>query len=269
MSQNYYNSNFLDEAGNYQVDETIQSVESDYSQQEEANLVVNEAIRRIEQAKLYEALLRNSLFDPSTGRPEIIAVVEKEMKGFILSRLEHLLGIKPAAQESQAVAVDLPFTEEQVSALKALADRMLTKQPAPTMQTVSEPTIKPLASTSPSAPTAPIRAVSAPAARQPQVAQPRPAQAPAKAPAAQKRPGRKKSQNVSEFTGQDYSQSAGDPEVAARRLPMPSADQMNAMAAVEAQRNQASIGGAMSREGQILQSAVLLAQKQNSHVSEE
>lgn len=91
---------------------------------------VNEAVRRIQVAKLYEALLTQRFFaEGSTRDPEIQDSVEEEIKGFILQRLEELLGIR----QLQHNHVPQAFDDEQIQALKAVADRALRRNVSPTV----------------------------------------------------------------------------------------------------------------------------------------
>lgn len=105
--------------------EEFSDEQQDYASNEQTEEVLNEAIKRIEQAKLYETLLKHQLFASGSARPEIMATVETEIKQFILSRLEVLLGIKPA--QTQAAQSEI-FSEEETTALKALASRLIQKE---------------------------------------------------------------------------------------------------------------------------------------------
>jgi hypothetical protein len=132
----------------YNQNETIDDIVEDSLQE---TMVLSEAVKRIEQAKLYETFLKHKLFAEGSARPEIIQIVETELKQFILSRLEILLGIKPEKptpnQQVQSI-----FTDEEINALKQLAGRVLQKTTQPTINPVQnsapqnislEPQIKP------------------------------------------------------------------------------------------------------------------------------
>ena len=139
----------------------------------------SEAEARIEQANLYQALLKANLFAPNSARPEIIEVVSKQFKGFIKSQLEILLGIRPEAQ--QAVAVKSPFSEEETDALKQFAAHMLAKKSGTPQQ--AQPTVvKPVPVITPVVRTAPAPA--APYVKPVQARQAQPAPRPAPRPQA-------------------------------------------------------------------------------------
>lgn len=105
---------------------------------------LNEALRRIEQAKLYEALLSHDLFSEDSASPEIAEIVRAEISEFIQTRLEVLLGIRQ--DSSSGYAYESPFEEEEIVALKALAARALNAPSRPSQP--SQPTIIPVATQS-------------------------------------------------------------------------------------------------------------------------
>jgi hypothetical protein len=107
------------------VDQVFDSIMQP-SQANQTASVLSEAIKRIEQAKLYETLLKHSLFGEGSARPEIIEAVQSEIRIFALNRLELLLGMK-APQEQRQVQVKSPFSEEEVTALRALASRVISR----------------------------------------------------------------------------------------------------------------------------------------------
>jgi hypothetical protein len=79
--------------------------------------------KRLEIASYYRLLLRENLFDNDS---EAGATVLKEVRGFIKDRLQVLLGLK-----AEKVAVVAPaqklFSDDQLQALKALANKVLKK----------------------------------------------------------------------------------------------------------------------------------------------
>ena len=112
----------LEDPSAYQIED-----QEDFDgQQEQALAVMNEAVLRIEQANLYQTLLNHDLFAKGSARPEIIRKVQTEMRTFILSRLEVLLGIKPDRSQEPA-QVQSPFDEQQVEFLQQLADRGIAR----------------------------------------------------------------------------------------------------------------------------------------------
>jgi hypothetical protein len=227
MDNNY--NNFLDDAV---ADEVYEEVyEEVVTPDDNGSAVLVEAVKRIEQAKLYEALLNHNLFGEGSGRPELVAIVQKEIRDFVISRLENLLGIAPSNPKPE-VNTFSHFSEEEVGVLKLLAGRAIEKTKS---RLSPEPVVSPVASPPSQVPVSQT-SVSHPTVKQAQVRQA------AKPPISADKPVRKvirkqRSQNIGEKTGQDRSQPIGDPQLAARRLPMPSAEQMNQLAAAQAASN--------------------------------
>lgn len=136
------------------IEEVEESFEAELELETQEVALMSEAEKRIEQANLYQALLKHDLFAEDSARPEVIDAVKKEFKGFILSRLEILLGIKPEPQQIQQVQVELPFSDDEINALKSIASRLLVKsqtptaptpapaRPVPTVQSVQVNTVK-------------------------------------------------------------------------------------------------------------------------------
>jgi hypothetical protein len=120
--------------------DAIMGVEETY----EENSTVSEALRRIEQAKLYESLIRHDFFAPGSARPEIQDKVTSEIRAFILERLSQLVGILP--ESSKKSEINLPWSQDQVNALTSIADRLLTKsqetiqKPNPVVNRFNSPT---------------------------------------------------------------------------------------------------------------------------------
>lgn len=103
------------------------------------NPAVVEAIKRIEQAKLYESLLKHDFFAPGSARHEIQDKVTREIRGFILERLSELVGMTTPKTQT-APAAELPWDTEQVEALTSLANRLLEKKASP--QKPAQPTVR-------------------------------------------------------------------------------------------------------------------------------
>jgi hypothetical protein len=103
--------------------EPTESVRPSYDLNRKEKSVVGEAILRLEQARLYEMLLKHNFFDGVSNNASAKQNVEQELKKFILDRLEILLGIKQESQQvtSSEVTVDLPFNDVEIDFLKALA----------------------------------------------------------------------------------------------------------------------------------------------------
>lgn len=100
-----------------------EDVKPSYSLNRQEKSVVGEAILRLEQARLYEMLLKHNFFEGVSNNVSAKQNVEQELKKFILDRLEILLGIKQESQQatSSEVTVELPFNNVEIDFLKALA----------------------------------------------------------------------------------------------------------------------------------------------------
>ena len=103
--------------------EPVENVRPSYDLNRKEKSVVGEAILRLEQARLYEMLLKHNFFEGVSNNVSAKQNVEQELKKFILDRLEILLGIKQESQQvsSSEVTVDLPFNDVEIDFLKALA----------------------------------------------------------------------------------------------------------------------------------------------------
>lgn len=126
-----------------QVDDVMDEALGYAEEEEQGQSILNEAIERIEQAKLYESLIKHDFFAPGSARPEIQTRVTREIRGFILERLEILLGIKAPKTDEVRVhyqAVN-QFDEEEVDALKEIAGRLIQKA-RNSGTTYSEPQVK-------------------------------------------------------------------------------------------------------------------------------
>jgi hypothetical protein len=261
------NNNFLEEEIEYEEvpeseispeDEVLEEIEEEIEVADrvarETMKALTEAESRIEQANLYKAVLNTSLFAKGSARPEIIKRVEKEFKAFVMYRLEVLLGIKAeggvsGTSQQSAVAVNMPFSQSEVAALKDIARKLVAKQaPPPAVQQAAVPVVTPVAAQEQvpvgqvgeeqeeayEEPQRPVRMVKRVVKRTVNGQQ----QAPAK------KPRRPRSNNVSEVTGQDLSQARSE---ARPPVPMPSASMMNAMNADLAEKN--ARGGVAATQG--------------------
>lgn len=139
--------------------------------------------RRLMKAQYYRALMEGNLFDQSD---EISSEVEREMKDYIVSRMEALVGEDPATANASK------FTDEEVNILKVWAKTLKAKSEQPRPAAVpATPTVRPVAVptapvASPAYPTTPapagpqVRRKRAPTVRMPGAAEaqpPRPQQA--------------------------------------------------------------------------------------------
>jgi hypothetical protein len=114
---------------------------------EEEKSIVDSAKIRLQQGSLYEMLIGHNLFEGVDAHPEAIAQVEKELKGFILERLEVLLGMKAEKEkEVHKIVQESQFNDMEVQALKMIASKVTKGASATAPTTPSEKqlnTVKP------------------------------------------------------------------------------------------------------------------------------
>lgn len=104
------------------VDQILE--ESSFDLEEEDVASVYNARTRLEQARLYEMLINHNIFDGVEANPKAIENVQNELKAYIISRLELLMGIRapePKVQQIQEVNVELPFNDIEIDFIKKLA----------------------------------------------------------------------------------------------------------------------------------------------------
>lgn len=97
---------------------------SAYRLNKKQNSVVNDAMIRLEQARLYDMLIKHDMFKGVKAHPTALNNVKKELKDYIVSRLEILLGIKGEKKEVEIpknIELELPFNSIEVEFLKALS----------------------------------------------------------------------------------------------------------------------------------------------------
>ena len=118
------------ESGEYEPEASI--TEEEYEEINEASAfdldleeadVVNNTRIRLEQAKLYEMLINHDIFEGVDVNKNAVKVVQEELKGFIIERLEILMGIRQEKQKltTTTIRVSSPFNDIEVEFLKALA----------------------------------------------------------------------------------------------------------------------------------------------------
>jgi hypothetical protein len=100
--------------------ETSEGVEA------QANETLNWAIQKIEEANLFKHLVKQPVFSEGSAEPSILASVNEKIRRFAIEQLEELLG-GAKKQEKEVVQVKLPFSENEVFALKTLAGAVLKK----------------------------------------------------------------------------------------------------------------------------------------------
>lgn len=124
-----------------------------YKLNQSESSIVQIAMVQLEQARLYEMLLKHDLFEGVKVNQSARGNVEKELKDFILERLQILLGMKSEKKtevaQPQKVKVELPFNDTEIDFLKALAFKGTkgesAKSPSTKMiESQSINTIKPL-----------------------------------------------------------------------------------------------------------------------------
>ena len=104
-----------------------QTVESLYAppQEAEAQDDVDAEMAAVEErlaiAQYYRLLLNDTLFNDASAAA---SQVEKEVRAFVRSRLEVLMGVKPE-KKAAPVPVQLPFSTAQLEVLKKVADKVL------------------------------------------------------------------------------------------------------------------------------------------------
>lgn len=89
----------------------------------ESNVLLDATIR-LEQARLYDMLIKHDLFAGVQAHPRALANVQRELKEYIVSRLEILLGIKEEKKpetEVKEIVVESPFNDIEIEFLKVLS----------------------------------------------------------------------------------------------------------------------------------------------------
>lgn len=107
-----------------EMEDFEEATESAYSLDKRESNVVNESMVRLEQARLYDMLIKHDLFAGVKAHPKALRNVQNELKKYIVDRLEILLGIKqePTQRESpKQLVVDSPFNDVEIEFLKALS----------------------------------------------------------------------------------------------------------------------------------------------------
>lgn len=124
-----------------------------YELEEEEMDVVGEAMVRLEQARLYDMLIKHNLFEGVQANPTALKNVQDELKAYIVERLQILLGIKSEQpQAPTSMRVELPFNKLEIQALKDLAhkltkgatDNIKEKETVEAVAETAPQTIKPL-----------------------------------------------------------------------------------------------------------------------------
>jgi len=96
-----------------------------YNLNKQEHSIMDEAFIRLEQARLYELLSKSDIFDGVQANPKALNNVKRELKDFIMERLQILLGITQPKSTIQPedIKFELPFSEDEVEYLKFLAKK--------------------------------------------------------------------------------------------------------------------------------------------------
>jgi hypothetical protein len=213
----------------------------------EESFLQSELVRRISKAKLFESLLTASFFDEEDVEESIKKEVEKEIKSFIVLKLEELLGLKQA-DKPKAVPQSIQntktksnktvfgLTEEEMIALKMVAkkvtgaqtqDKKIINKKRKLSETAKEPQTRAAGKTKTESEL-------------------------------------EKSSNVSRTTGQNYAQ-VNNPE----KIPQPSQEAINQLMQAQASRAFSNFSSGNTPESQIMAAAIGLAQQKNKNVKED
>lgn len=96
--------------------------ESAFDLEEEDVASVYNVRVRLEQARLYEMLINHNLFDGVEASDQAIKNVQNELKEYIVSRLELLMGIRqPKTETREEIIIDQPFNDVEIDFLKQLS----------------------------------------------------------------------------------------------------------------------------------------------------
>lgn len=109
----------------FDLDSFDEDIYEDIIEEEDEVSIVNTARIRLEQGRLYEMLIKHDLFEGVDAMPEAIDNVQKEIKTFIMERLEILLGMRAEKEiQTQQIVQTSQFNEMEVQALKQVASRL-------------------------------------------------------------------------------------------------------------------------------------------------
>ena len=111
----------------------LSDIESDLWEEEES--LVDEAIIRLEQGRLYQMLINHNLFDGVEAVPQVVDKVQTEIKSFIKDRLQILVGMKSEKEEVRVIQ-ESQFNDVEVQALRMIASKVTkgASEDAPTTE---------------------------------------------------------------------------------------------------------------------------------------
>lgn len=105
----------------------IEPVETAFDLNQREQTIVSDAMVRLDQARLYEMLIKHDMFDGIDANQHALENVKREIKGFIVERLEFLLGIRVEQKQESVDNTDSFFTDQEKQFLKMLAQRSVQK----------------------------------------------------------------------------------------------------------------------------------------------
>jgi hypothetical protein len=104
-----------------EVEEEVEEIAEEVENENFAE-VFSDANLRIEQGRLYQMVMNNSLFEGLDADPKAIQNVEKEIRKFARERMEIMLGMRQEAPKETAMSMEgFPFNALEVEVLKSLA----------------------------------------------------------------------------------------------------------------------------------------------------
>jgi hypothetical protein len=107
------------EASEEDIDNVLEQSNYELSNTE-ANTIYNAKLR-LEQARLYEMLINHDIFQGVDANEDAVAIVQNELKLYIVRRLEILLGIRKPKQQMQESQQEASFNDVEKSFLKQLS----------------------------------------------------------------------------------------------------------------------------------------------------
>lgn len=107
-----------------EVEDILEELFEDESFPSNEQSLMDSARIRLEQGRLYEMLIKHNLFEGVESAPEAINAVQDEIKGFIMERLEILLGMRSEKETEIHVVKEASFNDMEVKALKMIAAKV-------------------------------------------------------------------------------------------------------------------------------------------------
>lgn len=111
--------------GGAQAEDQQDPVDELFDAEEELDEEMVEAEKRITLAGYYQRLARGGIFKDGSDEARI---VDTEVRQFARERMSVLLGLPSAPKSAPKPQAELPFSEEQLDALRQWADRIIERQ---------------------------------------------------------------------------------------------------------------------------------------------